>query len=93
VRSRQCHVVGSHFDRRIGKHHNPYRVLAGKSPQSLRTAVCISLIMEMSIKMNGLLEQGVRKVWGRNEKDFRSDRTSARKMYAMRECMLKHDIG
>jgi hypothetical protein len=34
-----------------------------------------------------------RKVWGRNEKDFRSDRTSARKMYAMRECMLKHDIG
>ncbi len=23
----------------------------------------------------------------------RSDRTSARKMYAMRECMLKHDIG
>ena len=24
---------------------------------------------------------------------FRSDRTSARKMYAMRECMLKHDIG
>jgi hypothetical protein len=93
VRSRQCHVVGSHFDRRIGKHHNLCRVLAGKSPQNLRTAVCISPIMEMSIKMNRLLEHGVPEVWGRNEKDFRGDRTSARKMYAMRECMLKHDIG